>query len=227
MGQIIFPPVDQADEHGLLAVGGNLEPGTLLEAYRNGIFPWPLGKNYPLTWFSPPNRAVLLFENFRIPRTVRKEARRKIFTFRFDTCFEEVITACARSRNRAEKTTWITDDIMEGYLRLHRSGAAHSVECFLGKKLVGGLYGVSIGRMFAGESMFYRKDNASKLSFLLLVSHLQMQGCRWLDCQQSTPLVRSFGAAEIPRKEFLKLLRRAVREEEITFTRGPVDLPEL
>ena len=198
---LIFPPHDSADTDGLLAVGGNLEPQTILSAYRQGIFPWPINKH--LVWFSPPNRALLLFDQLKIPKTVLKDFRRKKFNFKLNTAFEQVIKNCARSKTRKTRGTWITKEIIKSYNELNKLGYCHSFECYQGELLVGGLYGLSIGKMFAAESMYFEESGASKLCLLALIACLSSQGFTWIDCQQLSPLIVKFGASEIPRNEFL------------------------
>ncbi len=209
-----FPPVETADEIGLVAVGGDLEVESLLLAYRSGIFPWPVSDASTLTWFAPPERAVLLFDQFHVPRRLQRAQRSSAYRFAIDEAFEEVISACALSDNRkGQEGTWITGEMVEAYVRLHKAGYCHSVECYDGERLVGGLYGVAIGGMFAGESMFYREPNASKFSFCFLVEHLRAQGVTWLDCQQLTPLLHQFGATTLPRVQFMGLLEEAIKQE--------------
>jgi leucyl/phenylalanyl-tRNA--protein transferase len=206
-----FPPVDEADEHGLLAVGGDLEVSSLLLAYSNGIFPWPLSADESLLWFSPAERAVLFVDDFHISKSLKTEIRRSQYTYRINSAFSEVIEYCSDCSLRAnEEGTWIIDEMKSAYIALHRAGYAHSFECYEGNELVGGLYGVAIGSMFAGESMFHRKDNTSKLSLVFLMQTLKKLGAGWLDCQQMTPLIARFGARMIPRDDFIPLLDEAI-----------------
>lgn len=212
-----FPPVEQANADGLLCAGGDLEVPTLLLAYSSGIFPWPVSEEFPLVWFSPPKRTLLFLDGVKISRSLKK-ARTGDWSFSIDRSFPEVIVGCARSKNRRQGGgTWITDDMISAYIDLHRAGACHSVESWFDGKLAGGVYGVSIGRMFAGESMFYNVPNASKLALWHLTDYLRERGAKWLDCQQLTPLLASFGAREVPRKEFLQLLKEAVSSETSLF----------
>src|SRR5690606_17061009 len=154
-----FPPVDRADEFGLLAIGGDLDVDSLLLAYRSGIFPWPI-QNGLLTWFAPPRRAVLFLDEFHISKSLRRERRRKGCHVRTNTAFREVVEACADSSHRRnQRGTWINDDILEAYVALHKAGFAHSVEVYVEDRLIGGVYGVALGLMFAGESMFHRESN--------------------------------------------------------------------
>jgi leucyl/phenylalanyl-tRNA---protein transferase len=203
----MFPPVDWADEDGLLAIGGDLEVETLRTAYRGGIFPWPV-EGLPLLWFAPPQRAILRFDDFHVPRSLRKLLRRQPFEVRTNCNFEEVIRSCAARREYAEGT-WITEEMIEGYLRLYRAGNAHSVETYLDGELVGGLYGVSFGGYFCGESMFFTASGASKAALVHLVEHLKKGGATWLDVQMMTPLFAAFGAREVPRAKFTAMLRHA------------------
>lgn len=214
MAIIEFPPVELADDSGLLAVGGDLEVESLLLAYRSGIFPWPIVDEDLLTWFAPKRRAILFLENFHISRSLEKKIRKEPCSFRIDTSFECVIRACARSANRREgQGTWITEKIIEAYIALHRAGWCHSIECYCDERLTGGLYGVAVGKMFAGESMFYLETDASKLTLVFLVDYLRERGVRWVDCQQMTPLLRHFGAVEVDRSVFMELLRDAVNQD--------------
>lgn len=209
-----FPPVSEADEHGLLAIGGTLEPELVLAAYRRGIFPWPmLGDEGAVTWFAPPMRAIIALDEFVISRSLKKEQKRAGLTFALDRDFRSVIEACRHSDNRKVGFgTWITPAMVETYCELHEQGWAHAIGCYENDQLVGGLYGISIGGMFAGESMFYHRANASKLSLCFLVEQLRQRGARWIDCQQLTPLFESFGAKEISREEFQTLLRQSLQE---------------
>ncbi len=218
-----FPPVELADdESGLLAVGGDLEIASLELAYRNGIFPWPVSEHDPILWFAPPERAILEFDKLRIPRRLKRELKKVRFELRINTCFAEVIKACARSTNRrGQPGTWLTADMIDAFIRFHEVGMAHSFETFDEHgKLVGGMYGVKIGRYFAGESMFYIKTNASKFALLQAVSHLKQRGSTWMDVQVMTPLLASFGAIDIPRDLFMQRLKKATFDA----TRDPHDI---
>ena len=213
-----FPPVELANEYGLLALGGDLSVEELLLAYRSGIFPWPIADDAPLTWFSPPERALLFLNDLRISRSLKKVRRRAPWEFRVDTAFEQVIQGCAQAENRSGMTgTWITPDIQRAYLALHRAGYAHSFETWLNGELAGGLYGVSVGGMFAGESMFHRVPNASKLSFWYMTEFLAEKRALWIDCQVLTPFLESFGAVEVPREDFLALLEESLTSEHALF----------
>lgn len=211
---VAFPPVSDADDYGLLAVGGDLEVESLLLAYRNGIFPWPSDEQYEqdfIPWYAPPKRALLFLEEFRLSRSLEKALKRNEFTFSVNTNCPRVIAECAQASNRRGSSgTWITEAMVQAYTDLHYAGYCHSVECYRDKELVGGLYGVSIGGMFAGESMFYKETNASKLALCWLVSFLKQQKVHWIDCQQLTPLFETLGAREISRDEFMSLLEKEV-----------------
>lgn len=202
-----FPPVEYADEHGLLAVGGDLEVESLLLAYSSGIFPWPMSGLREIPWFAPPTRGVLFLDAYTPPRSLRKIERRGGFELQVNTAFREVITRCATAKNRpGQRGSWITRQMVEAYTRFHEAGFAHSIECYANSQLVGGLYGVGIGSMFAGESMFYTEPNASKLALGHLVEILRSRGSEWIDCQQLTPFFSSIGAVEIERERFMGLL---------------------
>ena len=205
-----FPPLSKADKHGLLAIGGDLEVPSLLLAYSQGIFPWPFS-DQTLAWFAPPMRALLFADKVHISQSLKKELKRARFEITTDTAFAEVIQACSELKNRGKQQgTWITDEMIEAYLALHEAGFAHSFEAKLDGELVGGLYGVRIGRYFSAESMFYRVPNASKVVLVKTIEHLKASGVDWIDCQVITPATESFGAVEIPRAEFMKLLSKAI-----------------
>jgi len=201
-----FPPVGQAlpDPNGLLAIGGCLSEQRLLAAYRQGIFPW-YNPGEPILWWSPDPRMVLFPEDLKISRSLKKLFRKEKFQVSFDQAFEQVIAACAAPRE-GSSGTWISQEIKEAYLGLHQTGIAHSAEAWLGGDLVGGLYGVALGRVFFGESMFHRVTDASKVAFVKLAGHLQRCGYRLIDCQIRSSHLVSLGAREIPRNDFIELL---------------------
>ena len=208
-----FPPHEQADENGLLAVGGDLEVESLLLAYQNGIFPWPVYEDV-LTWFSPHQRAILRVEDYKISKSFKKFLNTTSLTVVENRNFKEVIKRCKISPNRGEgQGTWITEQIVNGYIALHKAGYAHSIEAYDGDKLVGGLYGVSIGGMFAGESMFYDLPNASKLCLHYLLNKVRLSSGTFIDCQVLSPFTESLGAIEIDRESFLKLLDRELARD--------------
>ncbi len=192
----------------VVAFGNDLRVETLREAYRHGIFPWP-HEDWPLPWFSPRRRTVILFDDFHPGRSLRKAARRSDLTFTIDRDFPAVIHACANTPRREEDGTWIHPPIIEAYIALHGAGDAHSVEVWSGDELAGGLYGVDAGGVFTGESMFHRAPNASKLALAFLIDHLRARGATWLDCQVMTPHMEALGAKEIGRARFLDRLAEA------------------
>ena len=207
--ELVFPNPSTATADGLVAVGGDLSVERLLLAYESGIFPWPIFADDLMTWFSPDPRAILELDRFRVSRSLAKRIRRGGYEIRFNTRFREVIRACgAPAPDRP--STWITRDIERAYLALHRAGYAHSVECWMDGSLAGGLYGVAIGGFFAGESMFTRRSDASKLALRGLVERLHSRGFVLLDIQQATRHLVSLGAEEIPRVEYLSRLKAAL-----------------
>ena len=202
-GELAFPPASEAlaEPNGLLAVGGDLSPERLLLAYQQGIFPW-YEEGQPLLWWSPDPRTVVAPADVHLSRSMRKFLRRSDFAVTFDLDFPAVIRGCAEPRDYTD-ATWITPAMQRAYIELHRRGHAHSVEVWEHGELVGGLYGVALGRMFFGESMFSRRSNASKTAFLALASHLRRLGCELIDCQMPTDHLQSLGAVELPREYFL------------------------
>lgn len=205
-----FPPVESATPEGLLAVGGDLSSERLLEAYRRGIFPW-YNPGQPILWWSPDPRAVLYPEKLRISRSLGKTLRRDHFHVTFDRDFRAVMLACAAPREQnPDGGTWITDEMVEAYCRLHELGYAHSVETRHGDRLVGGLYGVALGRVFFGESMFSRETDASKVALVALARTLRARGFRLIDCQLPTAHLTSLGAEAMSRAGFLAELSRSV-----------------
>jgi len=209
-----FPPVEQAlkDPNGLLCAGGDLSPARLLEAYRRGIFPWFSGDE-PILWWSPDPRMVLFCDELKVARSLAKSVRNKGFEVRLDSAFSRVVKACAEPR-KGEGGTWLSPGMQTAYTALHRLGHAHSVEAWQGGRLVGGLYGVALGRMFYGESMFSRVTDASKVALVHLVGELRARGFPLIDCQQNTPLLASLGAREIPRRQFLRRIAALVNYPE-------------
>jgi len=189
----------------VVAMGEDLRVETLREAYRKGIFPWPHDE-LPLPWFSPRRRAVIFFDELHVGRSLRKARKRAPYTFTIDRDFRSVIRACAESERPDQDGTWIEPEIIDAYTRFHAAGDAHSIEAWEDGELVGGLYGIDAGGVFTGESMFYRRDDASKLALLFLIDHLRTRGATFLDCQVMTPHMAALGAREIPRGKFLDLL---------------------
>ncbi|MGB8328613.1 MAG: leucyl/phenylalanyl-tRNA--protein transferase [Polyangiales bacterium] len=204
-----FPEPEDANEEGIVAVGGDVSPERLLLAYRNGIFPWP-ARGYPLLWFSPDPRFALEPTAVHVPRSLRKVIRRSSLRITADSVFGDVISACAAMPRPHQQGTWITRELQEGYLQLHELGYAHSIEAWRDGQLVGGLYGVALGRTFAGESMFALEPDASKVAFTTLLGHLAVWGFRVVDCQVHTEHLARFGATMWPRERFLSQWRRAV-----------------
>jgi len=207
---LVFPPPELAEDDGLLAVGGDLSPERLLLAYSMGIFPW-YHDGLPILWHSPNPRMVLEASRLHAGRTVRKELRRGGYTVRFDSAFTDVIAGCAASARRGQQGTWITDEMREAYTTLHEMGYAHSAEAWRDGELIGGLYGVSLGRAYFGESMFTRATGASKAAFVALVDHLRDWQIELIDCQMYTPLLARFGAVEWTRSRYLDALAAALR----------------
>lgn len=204
---LTFPPLTKAmrEPNGLLAAGGDLSADRLIQAYRHGCFPW-FSEGQPILWWSPDPRTVLFPEELHVSRSMAKLLRQQRYQVSFDRDFKAVIQACAGPRRDADGT-WITDDMQNAYTELHARGHAHSVEVWDNGELVGGLYGLAMGQLFFGESMFSRADNASKFGFITLARHLQAWGFVLIDCQMPTPHLESLGARSIPRREFADYLR--------------------
>ena len=209
--RLTFPPPELADESGLLAVGGDLRPERLLLAYSLGIFPW-YSDGLPILWYSPDPRLVLETGSLVVSRSLQKSLRRGRFRITLDTAFERVMRACAEVPRPGQHGTWITRDMLRAYGRLHQLGYAHSVEAWQEEELVGGLYGVSLGGGFFGESMFARASDASKVAFVTLVRQLARWGIDLIDCQVHTEHLARFGAVEWPRAEFLRRLAEALQK---------------
>ena len=211
-----FPPVEQAlrQPNGLLAAGADLSPSRLLEAYRHGIFPWFSAED-PILWWSPDPRMVLFPAEFKISRSLRKTLLRGQYQIRCDTAFEQVMRACSQPRE-GQNGTWIQEEMIAAYVRLHKAGYAHSIETWMDNKLVGGLYGVSIGRMFYGESMFSNKTDASKIALAYLTAQLKRWNFGMIDCQMNTAHLASLGAREITRREFLIRLQELIHYPNLT-----------
>ena len=214
MADVEFPPVELADpETGLLCVGGDLSVSTLLAAYRSGVFPWPIAEGEELYWFAPEQRGVLVFEEMKISRSLQKVRRQQRFEEKLNTDFAQIVHRCASVRSKKGERTWITPRIEEAYLRLFEKGHALSLGTYSDGKLVGGVYGVTLGSFFAGESMFFEEPNASKVALWAMTEYLQTRGVKWLDCQQLTPALAQFGARLLPRAEFMKWLKPALAND--------------
>ena len=208
--QHAFPPPEEAEESGLLAVGGDLDPARVLLAYYTGIFPW-YSEGEPVLWWSPDPRMVLEPDALRIPRSLKKKIRRGDYTVTMDTAFEDVIRHCRSTKRPAQSGTWITEEMIDCYAQLHEMGFAHSVEAWEEGQLVGGLYGVAIGTFFAGESMFAHRPDASKFALVALCRQLAKWQFPLIDCQMHTEHLARFGAKEITRASFLETLRHSVQ----------------
>jgi leucyl/phenylalanyl-tRNA--protein transferase len=211
---LVFPPPELAEKDGLLAIGGDLRPERLLLAYSMGIFPW-FDEDLPVMWWSLDPRMVLFPHKLKVSVSLRQALRSGRFQITFDEAFDQVIRACAEVDRPNQDGTWISDDMIKAYQALHQAGYAHSVEIWRENHLVGGLYGVSLGRIFCGESMFHHESNASKVALWHLIERLKGWGFQLIDAQQDTEHLRSLGAETIPRKAFLKYLRQALQQETI------------
>jgi len=203
---LFFPPTDLADSDGLLAVGGDLSTERLLLAYRSGIFPWYEGEH--ILWWSPDPRFVLFPQELIVSKSMKQILKKNTFQFTIDKAFREVIDACKKTVRRDQDGTWITYEVRESYTRLHSLGYAHSAEAWIDGELAGGLYGIRMGNVFFGESMFSRRSNASKFAFIHYVNCLRSEGVVLIDCQVYTEHLESLGARMIPRADFLRILRQ-------------------
>lgn len=202
----VFPDPSLDFEEGLVAVGGDLEVTTLFEAYSKGIFPWPQ-EGYPMLWFCPDKRGILKFDHFKIPTSLKKKLKTyPNIRYSKNENFAEVIKACAEQKRVNQQGTWISHKIIKAYISFHKAGHAHSWEVWDGAELVGGGYGVFCNGVFSGESLFHKKTNMSKLALIQMVEDLKKQGLKWMDTQMVTPLLKAFGAEEIPKKHYLKIL---------------------
>ncbi len=204
--QISFPPVQQASPDGLLCIGGDLSPQRLLHAYKSGIFPW-YNDGDPILWWAPEQRMVVFPSNYTVPKKVRNVLNRKLYSVTFNQEFEKVIENCRFTIRNGNADTWLTDEMHAAYLQLYHMGVAKSVEVWNGEELVGGLYGLELNGVFCGESMFSKQSNASKYAFVALVEKLAHENFRLLDCQLYNDYLYQLGAREIPREEFMKVLR--------------------
>lgn len=203
---LYFPPAEETSPEGIIAVGGDLSPERLLLAYRNGIFPW-YNEDEPILWWCPEERMVLFFEDLRITKSMRNVLNRNEFKVTFNTAFEEVILNCQQSVRKEQDGTWITNDIVKAYLKLHELGYAKSIEVWKNEELVGGLYGIDLGDVFCGESMFSKVSNASKIAFIHLAKQLELANYKILDCQVHNNHLESLGCVEIEREDFLMILK--------------------
>ncbi|CAM3497329.1 Leucyl/phenylalanyl-tRNA--protein transferase [Flavobacterium longum] len=204
---LYFPPVIKADRHGLLAIGGDLRPERLMLAYRSGIFPW-FDEHDPILWWAPPKRMVLFFPELKVSKSMRQVIRKGIFKVTVNQDFRAVMLACKHIYREGQDGTWITDEMVEAYCALHSQGIAQSVEVWQDDLLVGGLYGVDLGHIFCGESMFSKVPNASKTAFIYWAQQLESKGYKLLDCQNHNDHLASLGAREISRDAFMSILSK-------------------
>jgi leucyl/phenylalanyl-tRNA---protein transferase len=207
--ELYFPPVDEATYEGILAVGGDLSTERLLLAYRNGIFPW-FDADEPILWWSPPERMVVVPSLYKVSKSTRNLLNQNKFKVTFNQDFRAVITNCQQIERKDQSGTWITNDLIEAYVKLHELGFAQSVEVWQNDELVGGLYGVDLGCVFCGESMFSKVSNASKIAFVTLIKHLNENNYNLLDCQVHNDHLEKLGAFEISRETFMKVLKSSV-----------------
>ena len=205
--QLYFPPVEDADENGLLAIGGDLTPARLILAYRSGIFPW-FNEADPICWWSPDPRFVLYPSQLKISKSMQQVVKKQTFQFSTNKAFKAVIHACSTTPRNGQDGTWITNEMQDAYLHMHQLGYAHSAEAWLNDELVGGLYGILLGNVFFGESMFSHVSNASKFAFIQYVQMLQKENVQLIDCQLHTQHLESLGATMIPRKTFMQHLQQ-------------------
>lgn len=212
----IFPNPNQADENGIVCIGGNLSIPILVDAYSHGIFPWP-HEGYPMLWFSPPMRGIIYFDDVHIPKRLSRFRKTWQGEFRINTNFPDVIQCCSIMERPGQEGTWITEEIINAYINFHNAGYAHCIEAWEGNDLVGGIYGVYMGNVFSAESMFFKKSNCSKLCLWYLIEHLDTIGLQWLDVQVLTPVTEQFGGIYIPRDEFLQQVLIEQRKEAISF----------
>lgn len=219
--QLYFPPVEKADEHGILAIGGDLSIERLKLAYSSGIFPW-FSENEPIVWWSPDPRFVLDPENLKVSKSMRPIFNQKKFRVSLDQDFRTVIEACGEMKRVGQSGTWITQDMIEAYCDLHQEGLAHSVEVWQDDEIVGGLYGVSLGKCFFGESMFSKVNNASKTGFIALVQKLASIDFKLIDCQVYTKHLASLGAEYVAREHFITKLRTYIKEENLKGNWGKI-----
>jgi len=204
----IFPNPIYAEDKGLLAYGGDLNPSRIMTAYLNGIFPW-YNESDPILWWSPNPRCVLNFEDFKISKSLQKVIDKNIFEIRFDTNFTQVMKECKNINRENQKGTWIQDELIEAYTKIHQMGFAHSFEAYYNGELVGGGYGINVGNIFCGESMFAKKTDASKVALYFLIQRLKEKGFSFIDCQIPTPHLLSLGAKTMERKEFILEVKKS------------------
>jgi len=204
--ELYFPPVDNASAEGILGFGGDLSSERLILAYESGVFPW-FEEDQPIIWWAPNPRMVLFFDELNISKSMRNIFNRNTFRITFNQEFRSIITSCQQSKREGQTGTWITNDMIEAYCKLHDLGIAKSVEVWQNKELVGGLYGIDLGHIFCGESMFSKVSNASKVAFITLAKELQSKNYQLLDCQVYNEHLYSLGCREIPREQFMSILK--------------------
>lgn len=210
MAILKFPPTDSADENGLLGIGGDYEIESLVLAYEQGIFPWPINEDYPRAWFAPDPRGILRFSDLHISHSLKKYLKKSPYKISFNNDFRAVIMNCAIIKRKDNHGTWITQELMEAYIELHNKNLAYSVEVYLEDKLVGGLYGVWIQNYVSAESMFHSENNASKIAIVYLMEKLNTLDIHWIDTQMITPAVEQMGGVYISRNEFQKILQASI-----------------
>lgn len=215
--KVDFPPATLATSDGLLCIGGDLSTKRLIKAYENGIFPW-FSENDPILWWSPDPRLVIFPGKIHIAKSLKKKINREPYTIKVDTAFEQTIKACAEPRNNKESGTWLVDEMISAYIKLHKEGYAHSIETWKDNTLVGGLYGISLGGSFFGESMFSFESDASKIALVALARYLGEKKFDLIDCQVTTDHLLTMGATQIDRKHFLKIIGQSVKRRDIIGT---------
>lgn len=220
MAIIEFPPIEQTNEDGLLAIGGDLEIPSLLLAYSQGIFPWPINEDYPLAWFCPDPRAIFFPEKLHISKSLKKEIKKFDGEILFNNNFDEIINSCASVERKGQESTWITSAMIQAYQKMFKAGYAYCAELQENGEIVAGIYGVCLGNYFCGESMFFRRPNRSKILLIKLIQFLQIKGVKWFDTQVINPLTESLGAIEIPRDEFLKMLNESISPEKLKISKN-------
>jgi leucyl/phenylalanyl-tRNA--protein transferase len=207
MAILKFPPLNTADENGLLGIGGDFDLESLVLAYSHGIFPWPINDEFPLAWFSPDPRGILRFSDLHVSKSLKKFLKNNPYTITFNQDFRAVIMNCAGVKRKDNQGTWITNELMEAYINLFNNQLAYSVEVYLGEKMVGGLYGVWLSNFVSAESMFHLEDNASKVAIVFLMNKLYELDIDWIDTQMLTPAVEQMGGIYITRSEFIEKLQ--------------------
>lgn len=214
-------PIDNPEEFGfpedLVAIGGELDSQTLINAYLSGVFPWPEDDDLPILWFCPNPRGILQYDNLHLSRSLKRSLHKNAFEFRIDTAFEKVIEHCQKSPRKGQAGTWITPKMKAAYLKLHEMGIAHSAETYLKNRLVGGLYGVYVNNTFSGESMFHRHPDASKAALVKLLQTLRKSNITWMDTQMLTPVVEALGGELIPKKDYLRRLEQNKKQSVISW----------